>query len=68
MDISDLRRLTRELDGVTERTRQGALNWRYHGRLVARQLDGPRIVIRTSFDARDVLVRSFPETFSVPPR
>jgi hypothetical protein len=36
--------------------------------VVARQLDGTHIVIRASFDARDLLLRSFPETFSVPRR
>jgi hypothetical protein len=29
-----------ELDGVAERSRDGLLDWRYQGRLVARQLDG----------------------------
>ena len=35
---------------------------------VARQLDDRSVVIRTSFDARDHLVRDFPGTFSVPGR
>jgi hypothetical protein len=41
------------LDGVVERHRDGLLDWRYRGRLVARQLDDSRIVIRASFDFRD---------------
>ena len=44
------------------------LDWRYHGRLVARQLDDRQIVIRASFEFRDFLLRSFPETFSVTER
>lgn len=44
------------------------MNWRYDGRLVARQLDDTQVVIRCSFDARHQLFRSFPETFTVPTR
>jgi len=50
---------------VTERLRDGLLDWRYRGRLVARQLDDTHIVIRATFDFRDFLLHSFPETFSV---
>jgi len=68
MDLADLSRLAAELDGVAERRREDRLEWRYHGRLVARQLDASHIVIRASFELRDLLVRSFPQTFSVPDR
>ena len=68
MRLADLSRLAAELDGVTERRCDGLLEWRYRGRLVARQLDDSHIVIRASFDSRDFLLRSFPETFSVPTR
>ncbi len=57
-----------QLEGVAERRRAGLLEWRYRGRVVARQLDDSQIVIRASFDTRDFLVRTFPETFSVPRR
>ena len=60
--------LAAQLQGVSERRRDGQLEWRYRGRLVARQLDDSHIVIRASFDFRDWLVHSFPETFSVPTR
>jgi hypothetical protein len=66
--IADLSRLAAELDGVIERSRDGLLDWRYRGRLVARQLDDDHVVIRASFDFRDLLLQSFPETFSVPSR
>jgi hypothetical protein len=66
--LADLSRLADGLEGVTETIRGGKLNWRYRGRLVARQLDEHHVVIRASFDSRDFLERSFPETFSVPPR
>jgi hypothetical protein len=68
MRLAELSRLAGELEGVVERTRDGLLDWRYQGRLVARQLDDTHVVIRVSFDFRDFLLQSFPETFSVPPR
>jgi hypothetical protein len=68
MQLADLSRIAAELDGVTERRRDGLLDWRYHGRLVARQLDDSHVVIRASFEVRDLLLQSFPETFSVPRR
>jgi hypothetical protein len=68
MTLEDVSRLTAQLDGVVERKRNGLLDWRRRGRLVARQLDDSHIVIRASFDLRDLLMRSFPETFSAPGR
>jgi hypothetical protein len=68
MRLAELSRLAAELEGVVERERDGLLDWRYRGRLVARQLDDDHIVIRASFDFRDFLLHSFPETFSVPRR
>ena len=68
MTLADLSRLAAQLDGVSERRRDGLLDWRYRGRLVARQLDDSHIVIRASFEFRDLLLQSFPETFSVPKR
>src|SRR6476660_8892702 len=68
MRLADVSRLGAQLDGVAERRRDGLLDWRYRGRLVARQLDDSHIVIRASFDFRDFLLHSFPDTFSVPRR
>ena len=68
MTLADVSRVTAQLDGVVERTRDGLLDWRFHGRLVARQLDETHVVIRASFEFRDFLLRSFPETFSVTDR
>jgi hypothetical protein len=68
MTPADVSRLAAELEGVAERSRDGLLEWRYRGRLVARQLDDSYIVIRASFDFRDFLLHSFPDTFSVPRR
>jgi hypothetical protein len=65
---ADLSRLIAQLDGVSESRREGLLDWRYRGRLVARQLDDSHVVIRASFEFRDFLLQSFPETFSVPKR
>src|SRR5689334_22918036 len=68
MRLSDLSDLAARLDGGSERVHGGRLHWRYHGRLVARQLDETHVVIRASFDSRDFLLHAFPETFSVPAR
>ena len=68
MSLADLSRVATQLDGVTERRRGGLLDWRYRGRVVARQLDDTHVVIRASFDFRDFLLHSFPGTFSVPKR
>ena len=68
MKLDDLSRLVAQLDGVSESRRDGLLDWRYHGRLVARQLDDDHVVIRAAFEFRDLLLHSFPETFSVPAR
>jgi hypothetical protein len=68
MTFADVSRLAAELDGVKEGERKGLLDWRYHGRLVARQLDDSHLVIRAQFDLRDFLLQSFPDTFSVPGR
>ena len=68
MTLAHVSGVTAQLDGVVERTRDGLLDWRYHGRLVARQLDETHVVIRASFEFRDFLLRSFPETFSVTDR
>ena len=56
MKLADVSRLAAQLDGVTERRREGLLDWRYRGRLVAPQLDDSHIVIRLSFDFRGFLL------------
>lgn len=68
VELADVSGVAARLDGVRERRRAGLLDWRYHGRLVARQLDAGHIVIRASFEFRDLLLRSFPETFAAPGR
>lgn len=61
-------RLTEDLAGVRHTARDGLAEWRYHGRLVARQLDDVHLVIRADFGYRDSILRQFPGTFSVPAR
>lgn len=68
MEIDDLARCAEALAGVRRTTREGLAEWRFHGRLVARQLDGGHVVIRADFDYRASVVREFPGTFSVPDR
>jgi hypothetical protein len=66
--LANLSCVAAQLDGVSERSRGRLLDWRYRGRLIARQLDESRVVIRASFESRDFLLQLFPETFSVPAR
>ena len=68
LQIDEVARLAEALAGVRRTTADGLAQWRYHGRLVARQLDDTHVVIRSDFDDRDSLVSQFPETFSVPAR
>ena len=68
MEIDDVARLAEALAGVRCAAPDGLAEWRYHGRLVARQLDDVHLVIRADFDFRDSVVRQFPATFSVPAR
>jgi hypothetical protein len=68
LEIGEVDRLAEALAGVRRTTAGGLAQWRYHGRLVARQLDDTHVVIRADFDYRDSLLRQFPDTFSVPPR
>jgi hypothetical protein len=68
MKLHDAASILDQLSGV-RRTQVGGLSqWRFHGRLVARQLDATHLVIRAEFDARAALVERHPETFSVPKR
>jgi hypothetical protein len=68
VDVDDLASLAEAMPGVRRRAREGLAEWRYHGRLVARQLDDIHVVIRADFDYRDSVLRQFPGTFSVPLR
>ena len=66
--MDDVARLAEALPGVRRAAWDGLADFRYHGRLVARQLDETHLVIRADFEYRDMLLGQFPETFSVPPR
>jgi hypothetical protein len=68
VEIDEVVSLAAALPGVRRTTRQGLAEWRYHGRLVARQLDDVHLVIRAEFEYRDLILRQFPRTFSVPAR
>ncbi len=68
MEIDDVGRLAEALAEVRRTTPDGLAEWRYHGRLVARQLDDVHVVIRADFDYRDAILRQFPGTFSAPAR
>jgi hypothetical protein len=51
--IDDVAHVAGTLAGVRRTAPGGLAEWRYHGRLVARQLDDARLVIRADFDYRD---------------
>jgi hypothetical protein len=68
VEIGDVARLAGTLAGVRRGMAAEMAEWRYHGRLVARELDEARLVIRADFDYRDSILRQFPGTFSVPDR
>ncbi len=69
MKISDVETVVEGLAGVRRVQRKGLLpEWRFHGRLIARQLDRYHVVIRADFDFRESLLKSDPATFSVPSR
>lgn len=68
VQLSDVARCAEALEGVRCRRRDGLSEWRYHGRLVVRQLDATHVVIRSDFGFRDALLRDCPDTFSVPRR
>lgn len=66
--FDDIASMLATLSGVRHTTRDGRSEWRYHGRLVARQLDEEHLVIRAEFGFREALVKEHPGTFSVPRR
>jgi hypothetical protein len=68
LSIDEISRLAEALTGVRRTTVDGLAQWRYHGRMVARQLDDAHVVIRADFDYRASVLHQFPETFSVPNR
>ncbi len=68
LQIGEVDQLAGALAGVRRTVTGGLAQWRYHGRLIARQLDEAHVVIRADFDYRDQLLRQFPQTFSVPGR
>jgi hypothetical protein len=68
LGIDEVVQLATESEGVRRSESEGRMQWRFHGRLVARQLDEEHLVIRADFDYRDQIVRLFPATVSVPAR
>ena len=69
VSLADVEKLLGELEGVRRTERHGQWpEWRYHGRLVARQLDADHLVIRIDFDFRRSLMQSDTAAFSVPNR
>ncbi|WP_433383135.1 hypothetical protein ACQPZX_20535 [Actinoplanes sp. CA-142083] len=66
--IDEVGRRAEALEGVRRSMVDGLAQWRYQGRLVARQLDDTHLVIRADFDYRASVLPQFPGTFSVPSR
>ncbi|HET9944470.1 MAG TPA: hypothetical protein VFR56_02380 [Actinomycetes bacterium] len=68
MDVAEFDRIASALGGVARKRGEGLAQWRYQGRLVARQLDATHVVIRTDFAPRQELLSLHPGTFHVPAR
>ena len=68
MDVEEVDRIAAGLAGVSRRSSGGLCRGRYKGRLVARQLDANRVVIRTDSAPRRELLSRYPGTFQVPAR
>jgi len=68
MKIDEVADIAQALAGVRRTASDGLAQWRYHGSLVARQIDDAHLVIRADFEYRDSVLRQFPGTFSVPAR
>jgi hypothetical protein len=68
MRLAELDRIASALAGVTRRSSGCLAQWRYRGRLVARQLDATHVVIRSDFAPRHELLSRYPATFHVPAR
>jgi hypothetical protein len=66
--MGDVARRAQALADVRGTAPRGLAEWRYHGRLVAREIDQTHLLIRAEFDYRDSILRLFPDTFSVPAR
>jgi hypothetical protein len=66
VELFDVDEIASGFDGVRRSERDGLVQWRYRGRLVARQLDDTAVVIRSEFEARSSLLARHPGTFSVP--
>ncbi len=68
MTIDEVGELAKSLTGVRRTSLAGRAEWRFRGRLVARELDDAHVVVRADFEYRDLMLRQFPQTFSVPVR
>lgn len=68
MTLDEVAVIATRFEGVRQTTVDGLRQWRFHGRLVARQLDRTHLVVRVEFEVRDVLVSAHPETFTAPAR
>lgn len=68
MDLHAFDGLVRSLAGVRRVSAGGAARWQVQGRLIARELDATHVVVRVSWDVRDLLLTLHPQVFSVPTR
>lgn len=68
MTLDDVRELALALPGAHEGTSYGTVAFRVKDKLFARVLeDGVSVVVKVTFDQREVLVDSAPDTFVVTP-
>lgn len=66
MTFKDVRKMALALDGVEESTSYGTAAFKIRGKLIARlKEDGVSLVVGTTFEEREEMMRAEPETYYI---
>jgi hypothetical protein len=66
MTFKDVRKMALALDGVEESTSYGTAAFKIRGKLIARlKEDGETLVVGTTFEEREEMMRAEPETYYI---
>lgn len=66
MTFKDVRKMALMLDGVEESTSYGTAAFKIRGKLIARlKEDGESLVVGTTFEEREEMMRAEPETYYI---
>ncbi len=66
MTFKDVRKMALALDGVEESTSYGTAAFKIRGKLIARlKEDGESLVVGTTFEEREEMMRAEPETYYI---